>query len=197
MKHLFLVLCLTILFVQMTKAQLAKDYFSISSVSFNKEVYLLAWSSFSDSGYYKQEYLRKGDYLDIGYNKMILIEILQKNMSPKDLAIKKVQEIEKRKSIDHVSNSQMIENQETGEYLVDFLISDGEGDLYEWNVYRYKFIETSKGRAVMLFGFSLRSFKNADLSLDNFFPYFKKNRIELINKLGNYELPKIELANSN
>lgn len=173
----------------MTQAQTAKNYFSVDSVVFEKQTYFLAWSSFSDSGYYKHEYLRKGDYLDKGFNKMILIEVLQRNLTPEDLAAKKAKEIESRKETDPVANYQIIDNPETREYLIDFLIS--EGDLYEWNVYRYKLIDTPKGKAVMLFGFSFRSFKGAELGLDDFFPYFKKNRMDLINAVANYQLPEI------
>ena len=193
MKKLSLIITL-FMFSHMTQAQNAKNYFSIDSISFENESYFLAWSSFSDNGYYKHEYLRKGDYLDKGFNKMILIEVLQKDVTPKDLASKKAKEIEKIKKKYPVANYQIIDNPETGEYLIDFLMSDGEGDLYEWNVYRYKLIDTPKGKAVMLFGFSLRSFEDAELSLDDFFPYFQENRMELINAVANYELPEIKLS---
>ena len=174
-------------------SQSIENYFSIDSVSFENENYFLAWSSFSDNGYYKHEYIRKTDSIK-GFNKMILIEVLQRDLTPKDLASKKALEIDKRKKKDHVANYQIIDNPETGEYLIDFLISDGEGDLYEWNVYRYKLIDTPKGKAVMLFGYCLRSFDDGELILDDFFPYFKKNRLDLINSVANYEIPKIKLV---
>ena len=188
MKRLLASFTLLIL-ATLTYAQNTKKYFSIDSVQFENETYFLAWSSFSDNGYYKHEYLRTGDYLDKGFNKMILIEVLQGNLTPEDLAIKKAKEIEKRKKTDHVANYQIIDNPETGEYVIDFLISDREGDLYEFNIYRYKTIDTPKGKAVMLFGFCLRSFDKGELILDGFFPYLKGNRTYLINQITEHVLP--------
>jgi len=172
-------------------AQSIENYFSIDSVSFENENYFLAWSSFSDNGYYKHEYIRKTDSIK-GFNKMILIEVLQRdNLTLKEMVTKKTQEIETRKGKDPVANYQVIENEQSGEFLLDFLIS--EGDLYEWNVYRYKLIDTPKGKAVMLFGYCLRSFEDAELKYKKFFSLIKNDRTELINSVANYEIPKIEL----
>lgn len=186
MKKLFITLSFLISLTM--NAQTIQNYFSIDSVTFNQEDYFLAWSSFSDNVYYKHEYIRKTDSLK-SFNKMILIEVLQTDLTPKDLASKKALEIDKRKKKDHVANYQIIDNPETGEYLIDFLISDGKGDLYEWNVYRYKLIDTPKGKAVMLFGFCLRSFDDGELILDDFFPYLKRNRMYFINQITDFKLP--------
>jgi hypothetical protein len=54
-------------------------------------------------------------------------------------------------------------------------------------------IHTNKGKSLLLFGYSLRSFKGAELNPDKFFPFFQKNRINLINALGSYNLPTINI----
>jgi hypothetical protein len=175
----------------MVQAQNTNDYFSIDSVSFEKEDYFLVWSNSSNDSYYKHEYIRKTDSIT-SFNKMISIEVLHGNLTPEDLATKKAKEMENRKASDPVTNYQLIDNTNTGEYLLDFLISDG--DLYEWNAYRYKLIDTPKGKAVMLFAFTIRSFDGAELDLNEFFNYIKENRTELIVNVANYKLPKVTLT---
>lgn len=179
----------------MSQAQSAKNYFSIDSVSFNDEDYFLAWSSFSNENFYKQEYLRKGEDFDRGFNKMILIDVLHGDFTPKDIALKKAQEIEARKKVDAVANYKIIDNPNTGEYIIDFLMSDSEGALYEFNIYRYQAIETPKGKAVMLFGLCQRSFANAELPIKEFFSYLQNNRMTLIKTIASMELPEVTLVN--
>jgi hypothetical protein len=162
---------------------------SYNAILFEKETYTIAWSN-SNKVYYKQEYIRAKDSLD-KFNKMITIDILVSDLTAKDVVAKKISEIEARKGKDPVANYQIIENEKTGEFLLDFLMS--EGDLYEWNAYRYKTINTNKGKAVLLFAYTFRSFEGAELNLDNFFPYLKKNRIKLIEKVAAYTLPTITL----
>lgn len=160
-----------------------------NSISFEKETYTLAWSHV-DNHYYKQEYIRTKDSLN-KFNKMITIDVFISDLTSKEIIAKKINEIEVRKTKDPVANYQVIENERTGEFLLDFLMS--EGDLYEWNIYRYKPINTSKGKAILLFAYTLRSFNGADLDLGHFFPYFKKNRKKLIEKVANYILPSVTL----
>ncbi len=88
------------------------------------------------------------------------------------MVTKKNKEIEVRKSLDPVANYQVFENELTGEFILDFLLS--EGDLFEWNVYRFKIIITNKGKAFLLFAYTIRSFKGAEINLNRFFPYLKR-----------------------
>ncbi len=162
---------------------------SSNSLLFDKEIYSMVWLH-SDTNYCKQEYIRSKDTLK-SFNKMITIDLLRKNIIPKDLVAMKIKEIEDRKGKDPLANYQVIENEQNEEFLLDFLIS--EGDLYEWNAYRYKIINTNKGKAILLFAFTFRSFEGAELNLNNFFPYLKKNRTKLIEKVATYTLPVIKL----
>lgn len=163
------------------------EYLSIKDFIFQNNKYNLSWS-IKDKNHYKQEYLRTNDTLS-NFNKMIFVDVLLTEANIKEFVSAKMQEIEKRKGSDPVANYQVIENEQTGEFLLDFLIS--KGDLYEWNAYRYKAINTNKGKAILLFAYSFRSFEGADLKLDDFFPYLKKNRMDLINNIANFKLPSV------
>lgn len=164
-----------------------KEYLSINGFTFQDTKYNLSWS-IKDKNHYKQEYLRVNDTLS-NFNKMIFVDVLLTELDVKDFVSYKIQEIEKRKGSDPVANYQIIENEKTGEYLLDFLIS--KGDLYEWNAYRYKKVNTNKGKAILLFAYSFRSFEGAELKLDSFFPFLKKERNNLINIVANYKMPSV------
>ncbi|MFN3406103.1 MAG: hypothetical protein ACK40G_18555, partial [Cytophagaceae bacterium] len=141
------------------------DYISVPGpLTFEGEKYILKWSSHAQENHYKQEYVRANDKLE-AFNKMIFIEILLTDANAIDLVNAKIKEIESRKGKDHVANYQVLDNKKTGEFLLDFLISEGDGDIIEWNAYRYKNIITPKGKGVMLFSYSFRSFEGAELSL--------------------------------
>ena len=193
MKMLFtsVLLCLAVtVFAQDKKNVIMIDSVtSYNAILFERETYSLAWSN-SNKVYYKQEYIRIKDKLE-SFNKMITIDVLVTDLSAKDVVTKKISEIEARKGKDPVANYQLIENEQTGEFLLDFLMS--EGDLYEWNAYRYKTINTNKGKAVVLFAYTFHSFEGAELKIDDFFPYLKKNRTKLIEKVAAYTLPTITL----
>lgn len=193
MKNIFasILLCLAVsAFAQDKKNVIMIDSVtSYNGISFEKETYTLAWSN-SNKTYFKQEYIRAKDSLD-NFNKMITIDVLVSDLTAKEVVAKKISEIEARKEKDPVANYQVIENEQTGEFLLDFLMS--EGDLYEWNAYRYKAITTNKGKAVLLFAYTFRSFEGAELKLDDFFPYLKENRNKLIESVAYYTLPAITL----
>lgn len=184
------ILLTCIFFTSAFKLMTAKDYLSVPGpILFEGEKYVLKWSSF-DKNYFKQEYLRSSDSLK-QVNKMVAVEVLLGNLTIEELMGVKVKEIEKRKGKDPVANYQVLDNKKTGESLLDFLIS--EGDLYEWNAYRYKVINTNKGRAVLLFSYTFRSFEEANLKLDDFFPYLKENRMNLIGKVAKFQVPSITI----
>jgi hypothetical protein len=176
-------------FAQQSKIMMSDSVNTFDAIFFNKEVYTLTWSHFA-KGYYKQEYLRTKDDTS-AFNKMITFDVLLTDLATPDLIAKKINEIEARKGKDPVANYQVIENEQTGEYLLDFLIS--EGDLYEWNAYRYKTINTNKGKAILLFAYSLRSFKGAELKANDFFAFLKQKRQATIELLASYNLPSIVL----
>ncbi|PTT43755.1 hypothetical protein DBR28_00020, partial [Chryseobacterium sp. HMWF028] len=60
----------------------------------------------------------------------------------------------------------------------------------ERNIYRYKLINNSKNKGVLLFAVSERGYEK---NMDAFFNNLKTNSYQLIELVGNYKLPDIEI----
>lgn len=90
-------------------------------------------------------------------------------------------------------NYQILEN--NNEYILDFLISENSKDneeilIAERNVYRYKLINKNGNKGVLLFGISERGYQE---NMDTFFNNLKTDSSKLIEIVGNYKLPDIEI----
>jgi len=167
-------------------SQNLKNYFSVSEVSFSNTIYKLAWSSHPNDVYYKQEYLPAGEKPE-SFKTMIMIEAITVDASIENVVRLKESELQERKKTDQVCNYQITTNSQTGEYMIDFLLSSG--DIVEWNAYRYKKIVDSKGSpTILLFALSKRAY-GADYK--NFLVGLKTDRIDAINLVWNYNLPTI------
>ena len=140
-----------------------------SPIKFDKEDFTLAWSHNEKGSYYKQEYLRKNETLN-KFLKMITVDLLITNVNIKSVVSDKLNEIKARKKNDPVVNYQLVENPSKDEFILDFVINQGE--IYEWNLYRYKSIITNKGKGVLLFAFTYR--RNNDQKIEHFFTFLKK-----------------------
>lgn len=163
-----------------------KNYLSVSEVLLSNTIYKLAWSSHPNADYYKQEYLSDGEKLE-RFKTMIMIDAIIKDLPIEKVVRLKESELQERKKTDKVCNYQITANSETGEYMIDFLISSG--DIVEWNAYRYKKIKDSKGNpTVLLFALSKRAYGE---EFRTFLTELKSNRIEDINLIWNYKLPTI------
>jgi hypothetical protein len=171
-----------------------KDYLNISRlITFNKRNYSLAWSSHPSDNYYKQEYRQAGDTTE-RFSQMILIELVVGDLEVKDAVTAKVSELENLKKTNPVVNYQVISNKNTGEYMLDYLVSENTPDgksinVLERNVYRYKKIVDKNGhQAILLFGVVVRSYGSKTTS---FLENLKKNWSDLLNEVGQYELPSL------
>jgi len=170
------------------------DYLSIgNNLNFDNENYALKWSSNPTNNYYKQEYLRSADKLS-KFNKMILVEAIEGNLTCSDAVKAKVGELEKRKKWDFVANYQVYENKnKPTEAIVDFVVSDTM-TTYEWNLYRYQLQKDNNNKTYMvLFAYCYRDSLNDNNDLKKFFDYIKSNRNKMINKLTEYNIPKIRI----
>ncbi|WP_396171711.1 hypothetical protein [Flavobacterium sp.] len=169
-------------------SQNLKNYFSVSEVSFSNTNYKLAWSSHPNDVYYKQEYLPAGEKPE-SFKTMIMIEAITVDASIENVVRLKESELQERKKTDQVCNYQITTNSQTGEYLIDFLLS--AGDIVEWNAYRYKKIVDSKGKpTILLFALSKRAYGN---DYKNFLVGLKSDRIDAINLVWKYNLSTIKL----
>lgn len=187
-KPFFIILLMTF---QNTFSQSPTNYLNVDSLSFLNESFELAWTK-TDGTRFVQEYLRDGDSLS-SFNKMILLDALISNDSLIHLVRAKTLEVEGRKEKDPVANYRTLENKEKNEYLLDFLISNDR--VYEWNAYRYVNINTKKGKAILVFAYSIRSYSGSEIPPNDFFKYLKSEREKIIEYILNYPIPKISINN--
>ena len=166
------------------------DVLSIGeTIEFNGEEYTLVWSSHPTENYYKQEYLRSHEDLN-EFHKMLLVESVRGDLDPKDAAKIKMSELEQIKHDNPVVNYDLITNDDLGEALLDFVISD-QNYIYEWNAYRYQTQNVDGQDYLVLFGYCMRDSLNTNEELREFFGEVKKARRELIGKLAQAEIPRV------
>lgn len=171
------------------------DYLNASApLVFNNETYHLVWSSHPNSNYYKQEYLTKGDNLE-RFKTMLLLEVVTGNKDLKGVVGAKVAELKKMKETNPMVNYEMIQNPNTGEYLLDFLLTSntasGDISIVEWNAYRYRLFTDKNGQSgIQLFAFSKRGYAPA---VDPFLANLKTIRKDLVNKLAMYKLSEVKI----
>jgi hypothetical protein len=174
-------------------SQNLKNYFSISEISLSNTVYKLAWSSHPNDVYYKHEYLSAGEKAE-SFKTMVMIEAIIKDLPLEKVVRLKESELQERKKTDKVCNYQIMTNSQTGEYMIDFLLSSGKSenlDIVEWNAYRYKKIVDSKGNpTILLFALSKRAYAN---DITPFLTGLKSNRTDWINLVWKYKLPTISV----
>jgi len=201
MKRIYstIILLIALLLVNNTHAQtVVKDYLSVSGpISFDNINYDLSWSAHPSNNYFKHEYLPKGDDVE-KYKQMILFEFAQGDFKAEDAVNVKVSELKELKKKNPVVNYDVMENKQSGEYILDFLVSENEPDgkhlsIVERNVYRFKQVEDASGRrGVLLFGVSTRAYGD---DITKFFASLKNNRYDMINSVAAYTIPVIKIVN--
>jgi len=160
-------------------------------ISFKGEDYALAWTSQPSDNYVKQEYVPEGQGVE-NYEDMILVEALTGKMTPMEAAATKVQSLEARKGRDPVLNYDVLQNDATGEVLLDFLVSDLEANpiIVEWNAYRYRPLPNGEG--VVLMGISRRGYDEAGAA--SFMTGLGAMRSEAIDALAAMSFPKVSIV---
>ncbi len=193
MKFKILILFLIVPLFYIKAQNKVNDYLSVPGpINLNQKEYNLVWSSHPNENYYKQEYLNPKENIN-QYNNMVLIEFVKGDFTLKDIIDQKVGELQEMKKTNPVVNYQVLEN--NGEYILDFLISENSKNgkeilIAERNIYRYKLIKKNKNKGVLLFAVSERGYKK---NMDAFFGNLKANSSQLIEIIGNYKLPDIEI----
>jgi hypothetical protein len=172
----------------------ATDYLSVPGpITFDKTTYNLIWTSHPSDNFYTQEYIPAGDTVE-KFKTMVLIDVTR-DVKIKDLVANMISRIEKLKKDNPVVHYEVFENK--GEYMLDFLLSENTPDgkyvhFVERNVYHYKTITDAAGqKEVLLFGISTRSYWD---DVTPFLASLKSNRDDLINKVGQYDTPKIMIT---
>jgi len=182
-------------FTPRANCQTVKDYLTAPGpLAFNNASYKLVWSAHPNATYYKQEYLPAGETVQ-KYTKMLLLEVATGNFTLQQLVQAKTAELDQRKASDPVTNYAVIRNPTTGEYVLDFVISQGAGDdnIVEWNVYRYAFLKDKSGKkGVQLLAYSRRAYGTATTA---FLKQLKTERTADINAMAAYKVPELNLSN--
>ena len=176
----------------MTPALAQSDALGVPGpISFQGQDYSLAWASQPSETYFKQEYVPQGQSVET-YTDMILVEAVGGDITPMQAAATQVQSLQSRKGTDPVFNYDIIQNDATGEVLLDFLISDLQATppVVEWNGYRY--VPLAGGDGVALFAISRRGY--GEDGARSFMGGLGAMRGEAINTLARFELPPIGIA---
>jgi hypothetical protein len=174
------------------KDQEERNYYNIPEIlTFDNVQYKLVASYHPEDNYYKQEYIPAGESAD-QFNKMVFIDFVITDASPREMLDVKAKEMQDRKKNDPVVNYEIMENNAKGEYMLDFILSDsndGKLTVVERNVYRYKnYSDKARHRGVLLFAISQRGY---DKDIISFFKNLKSTRIGDIDKVGLYNIPDI------
>ena len=170
-----------------------EDYLHLGSkYRFDNKDYELVWSSHPASNFYKQEYILPNENVE-KYTRMIMIDFLEGDLTPKDAISNFVNNLENSKKQNPIINYQMYERE--NEYMLDFIISKNSQDgkeilILERNIYRYFRINTPKRKGVLLFGVSDRAYTKKEM--DNMFSVLKNKKLDLVNKVIQIEVPKIK-----
>jgi len=193
-RKLLATLALTAMFAGSAMAQSggASDLLGVPGpIDFGGETYLLSWSSQPSEGYFKQEYVPRGQAVET-YTEMFLIEAVLGSIRPVDAAGAQVEGLQQRKEADPVVNYDILHNEATGEVLVDFVLSDLSADpiFVEWNAYRYVPLEGADG--LVLYGISRRGYgeDGARALLQG----LAAIRSDAIDELGQADLPAVAVA---
>jgi hypothetical protein len=129
-------------------------------IDFHGETFELSWSSHPYPHYYKQEYLPEGQSSD-RYTAMLLLDANVAGNDVRALEKETVAMLDKRKANDPLVHYSEIQNRKTGEIILDFIISSPDGDIVEWDAYRYAPWSGDGGKkGVILFGISRRAYGN-------------------------------------
>ena len=182
------------LMVQFFMAQnKVEDYLHLGDkYRFDNKDYKLVWSSHPASNFYKQEYILPNENVE-KYTRMIMIDFLEGDLTPKDAISNFVNNLENSKKQNPIINYQMYERE--NEYMLDFIIIKNSQDgkeilILERNIYRYFRINTPKRKGVLLFGVSDRAYTKKEM--DNMFSVLKNKKLDLVNKVIQIEVPKIK-----
>ncbi len=173
-------------------AQDADDRLGVAGpIVFGEKSYELAWSSHPQPNYYKQEYVQPGETSQ-AYSSMLLIEVLTSGAGVREALAAQVQMLNERKANDPLVNMDLLQNQHTGEAILDFIVSskDDKGEyIVEWNAYRYA---PRTGEGVTMFGISHRAY--GDAAAREFLTGLRTMRPGQIDALARHELPAADPA---
>ncbi|MET3898791.1 hypothetical protein ABIB57_002743 [Devosia sp. UYZn731] len=157
-------------------------------IDFLGDSYGLSWTSHPTPDYFKQEYLQQGQQSE-SYEAMFMLDAITSAATPQGAADGQIAGLEQRKASDPMVNYKQISNPDTGEVILDFLLSDDSGPtpILEWNAYRY----TKLGDGIALFAISRRAYGD---DVEAFIGQLSQMRQDNISALAELDLPPVTPA---
>lgn len=157
-------------------------------IVFEEVEFALAWTSNPSETYFKQEYVPAGQTVE-RFEDMFMIDVLTNGTSPEAAAAAMVQSLDQRKGSDPVVNYDVIRNDQTGEIILDFLLSDSSSGtmIVEWNAYRYAPLD----KGLVLYAISRRGY--GEDGARALLAGLKERRQSAINTLAQMDVPEIIL----
>lgn len=145
------------------------------SISLDDVAYNLAWSHppQMEGAYYIQEYMPDGQVIE-KYEDIFILDLYREKKTTIKAEVKeKVDWLNKRKATDPTTNYKVSQNEKTGEYMIDLIVSDG--NTIEWNVIRYaEYTENGKFAGVKSFTMGKRGYKGMDTFVKKMHPIKSK-----------------------
>ena len=180
--------------VQTESSDAVKDRLNVSGpLRFGNTSFSLAWSDKPNETYYVQEYLPKGENVD-HFNQLLTVNLFNKPVQTDEAARQKIAELTERKRTDANCNYAVNRSKDGKEYLIDFILSEGTGDaaIVEFNIYRYKQIETADQKAALLvYAYSKRSY-GSDITA--FLTNLKAERPSLLQTMTTTQMPVVKIS---
>lgn len=160
-------------------------------IDFNKTEFTLAWSQKPNANYFVQEYVPKNETVE-KFNELITVNVFVLNTTVENAVQQKINELIKRKETDKVCNFNVIESPDGKESILDCLLSvekNGDLDIVEFIIYRYKQIELENHqKALLIYSYSKRSY---DKNIMKFLKGLSTERENLLNVMIAKEMPEI------
>lgn len=155
-------------------------------ISFEDTEFELAWTSNPSATYFKQEYLPAGEKVET-YSQMFMVDVLTEGATPQSAVAEMLASLEARKPNDPVVNHAVMANEETGEIVLDFLMSDSSNQIVvEWNAYRY----VPREEGLVLYAISRRGYGD---QATGFLRDLGQWRMDTVTELATMELPAVAL----
>jgi len=161
-------------------------------LDFDGTRYALAWSSHPSPAYYKQEYLPAG-HSAASYTSMLIVELVE-GASVQSAVAAQTRMLTSRKATDPLVNFALIENQQTGEVLLDFVVggSAGRSPVAEWNAYRYApYRGANRKTGVLLYAISRRAYGDGEIK--GFLGGLKQTRPATIASFARTQMPVVRM----
>lgn len=156
-------------------------------IIFEGETFDLVWTSHPTDALFKQEYLPEGQVVE-AYGQMFMVDVMLSGATAEGAAGNMIAGLRGRQATDPMVNFDIIQNDATGEIILDFLLSDESTGvlIVEWNAYRYVPLEGG----LAMFGISRRGYDDA---VDGFLADLAQSRPSTIEALANLDLPDITI----